>query len=168
MANGKAHDRFNLIILALLIGALVSFQFRASIIIVTALGFLLSTFIFSPDTDLMPKKRTGVLAFFLYPYSLIHKHRGYSHHLIWGGIGRVIYTIIFLGLIIYVLHGLDYISFSSDDYTQSLLDFIQNFNLNERPYQITAAFFAGTFLADWSHLFLDWLSGLLKKLLRPF
>ena len=99
MANGKAHDRFNIFIGTFIVAVMFATKMDFAIILSFTAAYLFSTLILSPDIDLGPKKRAGLLRPLIYPYSMFFKHRGFSHHLILGTLSRVIYgVIVFIAL----------------------------------------------------------------------
>lgn len=164
MANGKGHDKFNLFLGAAYTGILIGLQQPSLVWVSFLVGYLFATFIFGPDTDLMPKKRTGLLQFVLYPYSIMMKHRGWSHHPLWGTLGRILYGFIVLGISIFVLNRMGYIQFSSGNYIQGIIIFLKGYNYKLDSYLILTWIFIGMFLADLSHLFLDKVSSFFKRL----
>lgn len=57
-------------------------------------GFAFSMLFLSPDLDLArsrPTRRWGALAVFWRPYAWLFRHRGLSHHLVWGPLSRLLY-----------------------------------------------------------------------------
>ncbi len=165
MSDGKTHDRIGLffgivfaVIIFLLIEVILGISFAA--------GWLLSLFVFSPDTDLMPKKRTGILAFVLYPYSILFKHRGVSHSLLLGTLSRVIYIFITLIIIIFVLSKMGYVEFNFSNFWMASQQFIVGFSWDRPIYRIIIAFYGGMFGADTVHIMLDMWSSFVKKLKR--
>lgn len=165
MALGKTHDRINLIMGTLICGVLIGFGQDPYVTGSFAFGWLVSTLIFSPDSDLMPKARTGPLRFFLYPYSVFFKHRGLSHSFLFGTVTRFVYGILMLGLLTYVLYEMDKIKFSPKDYFSFLYYWLRAFNYDYLQYQMLAWLFGGAFLADLCHIFTDVISSGLKKLM---
>ncbi len=164
MAKGKSHDRFNLIIGSILTGSMLGFGLSAYIWAPFSIAWLFSTLFFSPDIDIMPKKRSGVLAFFIFPYSIIMKHRGISHHPLWGTISRIAYGIIFFTLITFILKRMGYINFTEEDFIKNLISFFYNYDYKLVEYKIISWFFAGLFLADLGHIFLDRLTSALRRI----
>lgn len=165
MANGKTHDRVNLIVGTVSSGVLLGLGQNPYVTGSFAFGWLVSTLIFSPDSDLMPKARTGPLRFFLYPYSVFFKHRGLSHSFLFGTLTRFIYGFVMLGLLTYVLNEMGKISVSPEDYFKFLYSWFGNFNYDLVQYQMLSWLFGGAFLADLCHVFTDVISSGLKKMI---
>lgn len=169
MANGKAHDRFNLYI-----GAFLSFALYFEIFIPCptkgllgfVIGWFVATFIFSPDTDLRPKDRTLFLKYLLFPYALLFKHRGISHSFFWGTLSRLLYTLVMGGIIIFVIHRMGYISFGVMNYYDFLISFVKNYDYGKEVYQFVTWLWIGHVLADGAHIFLDHTSSFLKRTRR--
>ena len=166
MSSGKFHDKVNLFTGAILSGALIGFERSWIIVIPFIVGWLVATLIFSPDTDIMPKKRTSFLQFFLYPYSILFKHRGLSHSILLGTALRIIYGIVMLGVMIFVLSKMGYIQFSGEDYLEFLWKYVLNWNVKEKSYKMISWYFIGMFLADIHHYFIDLSTSFLKKIKR--
>jgi len=165
MAAGKTHDRVNLLIGAIISGALLGFGQDPFVTGSFAFGWLVATLIFSPDSDLMPKARTGPLRFFLYPYSVFFKHRGLSHSFLFGTVTRFVYGLLMLGFLTYILYEMDKIKFSPKDYFTVLYYWLRAFNYEYVQYQMLVWLFGGAFLADLCHIFTDRISSGLKKLI---
>jgi uncharacterized metal-binding protein len=165
VATGKTHDRINLIVGAILCGSLLGLGQHKYVTASFAVGWLISTLIFSPDTDILPKARTGPLRFFLYPYSVFFKHRGLSHSLLFGTITRFVYGFLMLGGLLYVLHEMNKISFSAKDYFSVLYYWLKAYNYDYIQYQMLTWLFGGAFLADLCHIFTDVISSFFKKLI---
>lgn len=163
MASGKWHDRFSLIFGAILTGIIFSF-FDWVIAAAFTSGFLFATLMFSPDTDVMPKKRSGILQFFLYPYSILFKHRGFSHYLILGTLTRVFYGMIVMAIIFYVLHGLGHTNISHEHILESYKVFFTHYDYRLFEYKVATWLIGGMLMADVCHIFIDRLSSFLKKL----
>lgn len=164
MAKGKNHDRWNLLIGGVLSGALLGVTLKWPLFIAFNLGWMLSTFILSPDLDTMPKKRAGILRFFLYPYSLLFKHRGLSHSVLFGTLTRVFYGVLAFFLCIFVLYKMQYISLNPQHLGKSLWIYLLNYDLKQTSYLILTWVFIGMLGADLSHIFLDKVSSSLKNL----
>jgi uncharacterized metal-binding protein len=168
MSSGKFHDKINLITGSVLAGCLIGFERSYEIVGSFIAGWLLATFIFSPDTDIMPKKRTGPLQFFLYPYSILFKHRGVSHSFLLGTFIRIVYGIIFFGLILFILYRMDVIQYSGEDYILFIKQFILNWDFSKLSYKIVTWFFIGMLTADWHHYCVDIGTSFYKKFRKAF
>jgi uncharacterized metal-binding protein len=131
-----------------------------------SVGFLFSTLLFSPDTDIMPKKRAGFLRFFLYPYSLIFKHRGPSHAFVLGTLSRILYGLIVFLLVIFVLNRTGDVSISPHNVLSGLWHFIVAYEYSSFPHRLITWIFLGMAGADACHLLVDKVSSFFKKLWR--
>jgi len=163
MASGKIHDKFNLVVGILLVSLLFLLRLPFELVASFTAGFLLSTYIFSPDTDLMPKKRTGPLQYILFPYSIFFKHRGMSHSFLFGTVTRVFYGFLVFFVLIFVFHRMGYLNTDAQSIGVVIYNFLLKFNVEELPYKMIIFSFAGLFIADCSHIFLDKISSLFKK-----
>tara|TARA_R110000868_G_scaffold167130_3_gene401437 strand:+ start:736 stop:1242 length:507 start_codon:yes stop_codon:yes gene_type:complete len=168
MAMGKTHDGFNLFVGMVLCGTLIGLGLHWIIWGPFIFGWLFSTLVFSPDTDLMPKKRTGLLQFFLYPYSILFKHRGLSHGLITGTLTRITYSILLGGGLVFVLSKMGYLDIVASGYWQGLWEFVREYDYNLTIYKSLTWLYLGLALADACHIFLDWLSGIFSKMRRNY
>jgi len=168
MASGKFHDKVNLGTGAVITGLLIGYERSLPVVVSFVIGWLFATLIFSPDTDVMPKKRTGVLQFFLYPYSILFKHRGVSHIILVGTLIRIVYGLVMFGLMLFVLNGMGYVSFGVADFFDFVLGYFTNFNYKLIQYKIFVWLFVGMAGADLCHIFFDKLTSFVKKLIRPF
>jgi uncharacterized metal-binding protein len=57
-------------------------------------GFAFSMVFLTPDLDLVrsrPTRRWGRLSILWRPYARIFRHRGVSHHIVWGPLTRIVY-----------------------------------------------------------------------------
>lgn len=164
MALGRTHTTFNLMIGSLSLGLLLGAGFDLKTLGCFALGFWFSTFVFSPDTDLGPRKPAGILRPFLYPYSLFFRHRGLSHSLLWGTLTRTVYILGVITCMVYVLNSMGKIEITLNTFWKSLLVFIQNYDYSLTPYRLGTWALIGMFFSDFLHLFLDHFTSTLKKL----
>jgi uncharacterized metal-binding protein len=65
-------------------------------------GFAFSMFFLSPDLDLTrsrPTRRWGWLSFLWWPYAKVFRHRGVSHHVLWGPLTRLGYLALVAGAV---------------------------------------------------------------------
>jgi uncharacterized metal-binding protein len=63
-------------------------------------GFAFGMAFLSPDLDLTrsrPTRRWGPLSFLWWPYAKIFRHRGVSHHVVWGPLTRLGYLALVVG-----------------------------------------------------------------------
>lgn len=168
MAMGKTHDGFNLFLGMICCGILIGAGLEVFVWPPFFFGWLFATLVFSPDTDLMPKKRTGLLQFFLYPYSILFKHRGLSHGVITGTLTRVTYAILVAGLMVFVLSKMGYVDFAAQGYWQGLWRFVHDYNYDLPIYRAVTWLYIGMAGADACHILLDWLSGIFSKIRRNY
>ena len=97
MPDGKNHNIINIIVLLMIISGFYSLSTRADIILpieylnfqiisVFSISYLFGTFFLSPDLDIRssPYERWGIFRFLWWPYKFMFKHRGLSHHFIFG------------------------------------------------------------------------------------
>ncbi|OFZ45741.1 MAG: hypothetical protein A2381_14930 [Bdellovibrionales bacterium RIFOXYB1_FULL_37_110] len=166
MSSGKHHDRLNLLVGMISAGALLGFTLNGALVFFYLAGWLFSTLLFSPDTDVAPKKRTGLLQFMLYPYSILFKHRGLSHSFLLGTLTRLVYGIVGFGILIFIFYKLGYVSISLSNYGNFLWHLIQKFDYNVPLYKYLVWFYSGMFLADLCHILMDRLSSLVKTIWR--
>ncbi len=144
MAKGRTHARFNIILLFIILVLPLEF-FHPWDRLFFALGFLLSTFLVSPDMDMFntyPYRRWGILKFLWLPYALLFKHRGISHVPVLGTITRVAYMLLVVSLLVLLILG------SWEDFLRFILE-------NDRALSFIIL---GMIVGDASHIFLDYLS----------
>ncbi len=97
MPDGKNHNLINITVLVIIISGLYSLSTRADIVLpmeylnfqtisVFSISYLFGTFFLSPDLDIdsSPYGRWGIFRFLWWPYKVMVKHRGLSHHFIFG------------------------------------------------------------------------------------
>ena len=109
MPGAKTHDLISITVLAIILSGLfylmVFKQNSPAVgyldiysILIFALAYLFATFFLSPDLDIdsTPYKRWGILRILWWPYKVIFKHRGMSHHPIIGPLSILINLIIIL------------------------------------------------------------------------
>lgn len=166
MASGKFHDRFNLLTGSLIAGYLIGVEKSIPVVVMFIIGWLISTLIFSPDTDIMPKKRAGILQLFLYPYAILFKHRGISHNVFLGTLTRLIYGMCLLCLLAVVLAQMGYLDLDHEEFFYSIWNFIKMYDYSELSYRMITWFFLGMFVADFCHILIDRASSFKGKLLR--
>lgn len=160
MAIGRYHDTFNLFLGAIITGVMLGAQFSTPITVAFSAGWLFSTLIMGPDTDLTAKKRTQILRYFLLPYSFFFRHRGISHHFFWGTVSRNLYLLILLILImkltLYIFSFLG-IEISVINFLKSLMPPIKFWFSKESIglWQFLFVALLGQWSADLSHLMLD-------------
>ena len=166
MAQGRTHDRINLIIGSIATGLLIGFEKNILIVTGFVFGFLLATLVLSPDLDIGPKKRTRLLQYFLYPYAIFFKHRGHSHSLLFGTLTRVLYGLLVLFLITFILNKMNYIQFGPSDFISNIFRFLSNYDYQLTSYKFLTWTYIGMFLADMLHIFIDSISTRWQKIKR--
>lgn len=147
MALYKTHSTFNIFVVLPL--ALTGIWFflvpETKYMQVFAAAFIYATLFLGPDLDLAYhyklKSLRGILTLPFRPYARIFKHRGISHHIVFGTVSRMLWlTLIFLGISFICSWDVMKIAYSLKK------------NLPYLFYGLGALF-----LADLSHLFLDFL-----------
>ncbi|MEI8345915.1 MAG: DUF2227 family putative metal-binding protein [Pseudomonadota bacterium] len=165
MSKGKGHDRFNLLLGAVILGILLGFEKSWQLCLSFSIGWLLSTLLFSPDADLGPQKRTGILRLFLYPYTFLSRHRGWSHSILWGTLGRILYLTVVVGVLVYLFNRLGYLPYTAKNFFQLVEKFIRHYDYRQFHYKVAVWFLVGMFGADLCHVFLDRVSTFFKRLI---
>ncbi len=150
MATGKTHDSLGVLVSLFFLVGLFLLQVELINLLAFEAGFLFSLFIFSPDTDLGPKKRLGWLGLWLYPYRLYCKHRGLSHHPLWGTLLRLLYLVL---LVLLVLGIMSFLGLIQEPW-QSFWDFLVGYRYGG-VYQLLTWFILGVWMGDMTHLFWD-------------
>ncbi len=72
----------------------------ATLLAAFAGGFAFGMLFLSPDLDLSrsrPTRRWGPLSFLWWPYAKVFRHRGISHHVVWGPLTRLGYLAVVVG-----------------------------------------------------------------------
>ncbi len=159
LAKGSTHDKLNLITGAVLTGIMVGTSFQWQRTVPFAFGWLLATFVLTPDLDIGPKNRKSVVSILLYPYSVLFKHRGISHSFILGTITRIIYVYVIF-IIISAL--LAYFSIIKDE--TNYLSLILAYDYQKEHYLIFTWIVIGMSLADACHIVIDYITGLKNRI----
>lgn len=165
MALGSTHRKFNIltgVIYSVLIVIFSSFDWEAFGCFLICFTF--GTFILSPDIDLGPNRFAGISKFFIYPYSFIFKHRGISHSIFLGTLSRVLYGLVFLAIIFLISDQFKLTNNSFKNLFEFMQSFVLHFNYAYWPHKWLIWCYVGLFLSDFSHVLLDSLSGIKKKL----
>ena len=113
MPSGRVHLRIEAVLLFvwtavggwLLAGRLV----RPEAVVAFVLAYAFSMILLSPDLDLArscASKRWGAARVLWMPYALLFKHRGRSHHPIFGALTRILYLLLVGGLLWALVVGL--------------------------------------------------------------
>lgn len=136
--TGRDHEALNLALLSPIL--LMGDRLADPMVLSGVGGYLIGTFLLTPDLDLsgrtrvQPLRRWGILAWIWFPYGLLSRHRGVSHTFILGPTVRLAYL-----LAVVCLAGL-------------LLGV--EFEVSLSPVLI-ATFAAGYYASQWAHLLAD-------------
>lgn len=160
MALGRSHDFVNLLALP----ACLYFVPKEFFLPFVG-GYLVGTFLFSPDIDLprsKPSKRWKTLRFIWRPYQAVSKHRGVSHVPILGTFLRLTYFLSVFLFFYLVLIGI------SSNYLPELKEFLLGFDIFELFSGLAKReeifyFALGVVLSEIFHVSLDLLISRLKR-----
>lgn len=148
MASYKTHSVFNIFLAlpALLTGIYYFLHPPYALLMTFVVTFAYCTLFMNPDLDLAHNIKLfslrGVLTLPFRLYSLVFKHRGLSHSLLFGSLTRILW-LAGMGLLVF------YIVYETLPSTYSFAVYYKHYK-----YYIWYAA-AGMCLADWSHLLLD-------------
>jgi len=101
--NGREHEALNLALLSPIL--LMGDRLADPMVLSGVGGYLIGTFLLTPDLDLsgrirvQPLRRWGVLAWIWYPYGLLSRHRGISHTFFLGPTIRLAYLLALIYLV---------------------------------------------------------------------
>jgi len=90
MPDYKTHELIN--ILALVLIVIIALYTRPTLSLIPfCVGYCFGTFLVSPDLDIVsrPYNRWSVFRIFWWPYKKLFKHRGVSHHCVWGPVSLI-------------------------------------------------------------------------------
>ncbi|MCP8967698.1 metal-binding protein [Ectobacillus ponti] len=108
MPSGKTHTRLNLAALPVLGFVLITYKVTDwSLLLPSAAGFLLGTYLLNPDLDTVSAayRNWGPLRFIWYPYRSMLPHRSFlTHTILLGDMIRVVYAAIALSPLLYLLN----------------------------------------------------------------
>ncbi|MDY0387621.1 MAG: metal-binding protein [Methanolobus sp.] len=102
MPDGKTHEIINVAVLLIVLSVLSYIIWEENsiatkyidtyLILVFSMSYLFATFFLSPDLDInsTPYKRWKMLRILWWPYKVIFKHRGFSHHPIIGPLSIIL------------------------------------------------------------------------------
>lgn len=162
MALGRSHDFVNLMALPVCL-----YYVPKEFYLVFTAGYLVGTFLLSPDLDLpqsKPSKRWKGLRFLWRPYQMFSKHRGLSHVPILGTAVRSVYAVLMFIFLYFVLLGL------SHKYAPQVKEYLLLFD----PFEFLSSllekegffyFALGVIVSEVFHITLDLLVSFFK---RPF
>lgn len=150
MPSGRVHEVINVATLALSCGAIALMpdawrpawaQLETTGGLAFASGYLIGTFLITPDLDLADghvnaKRNWGLLGGLWIPYGKMSRHRGISHSWITGPLTRVIYLAVLIGALVWIARGAGY-------------------NLWTGWHDSLIALGAGYLISQWLHLLAD-------------
>ncbi len=161
MALGRTHDLINLVALP---GFL--YYLPKEFYIPFSAGYLVGTFLLSPDIDLpnsKPTKRWSLLRCLWSPYQSFSRHRGISHLPVVGSLLRLLYIVGVIIFLYFVMVGI--VSFLDRSFARILADFNLFSLLNELFRSELGLYFVGGIVcADIVHIILDSITSLIKRL----
>lgn len=99
MPSGRTHDSITLWCLPAIAGLTLALTQSGNLTLLVSAGFLFSGLMFGPDLDIYSQqyKRWGVLRWIWLPYRKSMRHRShFSHGIILGTIGRVLYLALWI------------------------------------------------------------------------
>ncbi len=148
MSQYKTHTKFNLLIALplLLAGAYYFLNPSRELLITFGITFIYSTLFMNPDLDLAYHIRItsirGLLSLPFRSYARVFKHRGLSHHILFGSATRILWLALWAAVIFLLVY-------------QTLPDkgTLLKYYLRHQSYILYG--FAGICFADWGHLLLD-------------
>ena len=159
MANGKTHDRVNMLIGTVIVGTMIGFTNPWQIVFSFSTGWLVATYVFTPDLDVGPKNRKSLFGVVLYPYSIFFKHRGLSHSLFFGTLSRVTYVAL-VTLVFYFI----FLSGGLEQTGGTVVSLIKGYNYNIIFYKAFTWVFIGMLGADLCHILVDKVTHVVNKI----
>ncbi|HIE51204.1 MAG TPA: hydrolase [Armatimonadetes bacterium] len=150
MPEGRVHNLVNLtwlILVLLAVGGgwgLGWLEIGWLEVMVFAGTYLFMTFFLSPDLDLEQcnsRRHWSVLSFLWKPYAFLFRHRGVSHHWLWGPLTRLIYLMLWALPVLY--WGQQYYGWSMAE------------KLRQMSGRLWIALGTGVYLPHWLHVILD-------------
>ena len=148
MAQYRTHAKFNLLIALplLLFAAYYFLSPKTELLLTFGAAFTYSTLFMNPDLDLTHQIRItsirGILSLPFRLYSRVFKHRGLSHHIIFGSLTRILWLAMCAALVLLILY-------------QTLPDRGTLLKFYSRHEAFILYGLAGVCFADWGHLLLD-------------
>ncbi|MFN0277408.1 MAG: metal-binding protein [Pyrinomonadaceae bacterium] len=169
MPSGKTHDAITLILAVPAFAVSYTSTHNLSTAMVVTAAFIFGGLMFGPDLDTISRQysRWSVLRFLWFPYRRFFKHRSrFSHGLIFGALGRVIY---FMGVVTLALFLAAYIYATySGGKLPNLLELariwqpIGQFTRTNFGEHFLPATFIGLWLGAASHTFTDLAGSFIK------
>lgn len=142
MPGGRTHNIINIIVLTTIVAGLYLLKNRYDItlleehlnikvILVFSLSYLFGTFFLSPDLDIDSSAydRWGIFKFLWWPYKELFKHRGMSHHPVFGPLTILIYFALIVILVL-VIVGFDASGFPVDAIAALLLGIVMSIEIH--------------------------------------
>ncbi len=118
MPDGKTHDMINSSVLVAVLFCLYYLIWKENVmvadyltnqtILAFSLSYLFATFFLSPDLDInsTPYRRWGSLRVLWWPYKVVFRHRGFSHHPVIGPLSIVL-NLALMVIVLLMLSGTD-------------------------------------------------------------
>jgi uncharacterized metal-binding protein len=117
MPNGHDHTIINITVLIVIVSGLYAWISQSDsatpmgyqiihLIAVFSIFYIFGTLFLSPDLDInsTPYKRWGIFRFLWWPYKVLFKHRGLSHHPIFGPVTIILnFALILIPVLILLL-----------------------------------------------------------------
>lgn len=94
MPSGERHLKLEMILWPVFVGGYYFIDSDWPRVAAFGLAYLLASLMLTPDLDLRhndARRRWGILGFIWVPYTMVFKHRGVSHSLLFGIITRLAY-----------------------------------------------------------------------------
>jgi uncharacterized metal-binding protein len=161
MASGRTHELMNLIFLPPAL-----YFVPKEFYIPFAAGYILGTFVLSPDIDIKhskPSRRWKALGLIWYPYQRVSRHRGISHLPVIGSLLRLLYLSFVLLFLYFTLLGV--ISLVEPKLLKPLLALNPLNFLHSVAWRESSAYLVfGVILSDLTHILLDFISSTFRKL----
>lgn len=154
MPSGKVHLAFELVALPLWTFGGVFLGVEWDELVVFTAAYAGASLLLSPDLDLADSdvtRRWGLLRLLWWPYTKFFRHRGLSHSIVFGPLTRVLY----LGFLAACIWGASYLA----------LGLRVGWKLP--PAKSVGAFFAGIYLSNLLHVFLDKLVSIFRRARGP-
>jgi uncharacterized metal-binding protein len=169
MPSGRTHDAITFVLAVPAFGAAYIVTRSVTIAAVMAIAFIFGGVMFGPDLDTVSRQysRWLIFRFIWFPYRSFFKHRSrFSHGLIFGAFGRVVYFMGVLTLIAFATVYL-YAAFSGGK-LPGLIDFsrvwqnIGEFTRTNLGEHFLIVVFAGLWFGAASHTFTDMAGSFIK------
>lgn len=161
MASHREHELFNLV---LLVPSLyfVPGDYR----VFFGIGYLLGTFLLSPDIDLSfskPSQRMGKLKYLWFPFWIFSRHRGITHVPFLGSLVKLLYLVALFLFLYFIFLGVVSILGISAEFLYEFDPFDLLINAFQR--EETFYFVIGIILSDLYHIILDGITSFVKRLM---